>query len=273
MLRTDILLSPFGADAAEMVDAAVAVEDAGLGGVWTLDHFSGSMLERPWSLEPFTVLGAIAGATRTVRLGPMVANMLNRHPVLLTSATATLQSMSRGRAVLGLGSGAAPGSLFAGEHEALGRDLGDLDRRRRQLVETIEVVRFVWAGGGDHRGEFFELNGLESVVGDEKLPPVIVGASSSGTVDLAVRHGDGVNVLVRPGWQDLVARAREMAGGRPFEISVYDLLDVDHPLGGEVDEMLALGVDCRVLAVRPPYPTELIGMLGERVREAEFDDL
>ncbi len=113
MLTTDLLLSPFGADGPEMVEAARVTEQAGYGGVWTLDHFSGSMVQRPWSREPFTILGAIATATSRIRIGPLVANVVNRHPALLTSAAATLQSLSGGRAVLGLGAGAAPGATFA----------------------------------------------------------------------------------------------------------------------------------------------------------------
>ena len=62
-IATDLVISPFGADVPAMVDVARCAEDAGFDGAWTLDHFSGAMLGRPWSHDPFTVLGAIAEAT------------------------------------------------------------------------------------------------------------------------------------------------------------------------------------------------------------------
>ena len=266
MLTTDLLLSPFGADGPEMVEAATVTEQAGYGGVWTLDHFSGSMVQRPWSREPFTILGAMATATSRIRIGPLVANVVNRHPALLTSAAATLQSLSGGRGVLGLGAGAAPGATFAGEHEAIGRDLGDLDGRRRRLAETIEVMRLIWSGGGDHQGEFFTLRALEAVVGDEAPPPIVIGAGSTGTVELAAAHADGVNILIRRGWQDLVRLARDVAPDRRFEISVYDIVDLDHPTGGDTEAMVDLAVDRRVLAVRAPFPSARLDAIADRLR-------
>ena len=268
MLTTDLLLSPFGADGPEMVEAARVTEEAGYGGVWTLDHFSGSMAQRPWSREPFTILGAMAAATSHIRIGPMVANVVNRHPALLTSAAATLQSLSGGRSVLGLGAGAAPGAPFAGEHEAIGRGLGDLSERRRRLAETIDVLRLIWKGGGDHHGEFFSLNGLDGVVGHEQPPPIVIGASSIGTLEIAAAHADGVNIIVRPGWQDLVRAARDLTTDRPFEISVYDMIDLDHPTGGATDTLTTLGVDCRVLAVRTPFPASRLHAIADRLRSA-----
>ncbi|MFQ5556002.1 MAG: LLM class flavin-dependent oxidoreductase [Acidimicrobiales bacterium] len=265
-VATDLLISPFSADAAEMVEAARQAEDAGYDGLFTLDHFSGAMVGRGWSREPFTVLGAFAAATRAVRLGPLVANVVNRHPVLLASAAATLQSLSSGRAVLGLGAGAAPGSRFAGEHEAVNRPLADGAGRRRHLIETIEVIRHLWGGGGDHAGEHHRFTGLEGVVGPEPRPPIIVGATSARTVELACRHADGVNVRVGPGLVELVGLARDLTRGRPFEISIFDDFDPAHPLGGELDPLSELGVDRRVLAIRAPYPLRELDRVAERLR-------
>ena len=264
---TDLLLSPFGAHGPDMVEAARQAERAGYGGLWAEDHFSGAMVGRQWSREPFTVLGAIAVATATIRFGPLVANVVNRHPALLASAAATLQSLGRGRVVLGLGAGAGPGSYYAGEFDAIGVELGDLASRRRRLVETIEVVKQIWNGGGDYAGEFFTLNGLDAVVGsDVPLPPLVVGASSAGTVELAATHADGVNVVGGPGWERLVELARDLTAGRRFEISVFMALDPDHPTGGELDSMVDLGVDSRVLSVVAPYPVDRLHQIADRLR-------
>jgi len=265
VLTTDLLLSPFGATAPEMVEAARVADASGYGGVWTEDHFSGSMIDRPWSHEPFTVLGAIAESTSSIRVGPLVVNVANRHPARIASAAGTLQSLSAGRAVLGIGAGAAPGALYAGEYEAIGVDLGDLDARRRRLVEAIEVVKLAWAGPVDHDGEFFPVRGLHSVVPDVPRPPIIVGANSAETALLGARHADGVNVVRGADWEDVVREVVDVSADRALELSVYDVIDLDHPLGGDPEPMLELGVDRRVLGVPHPYPLAPLDEIATRL--------
>ncbi len=177
-MLNDLVISPFGASAQDMVEVARCAEDSGFDGVWTYDHMTGTMLDRGRSHDAFAVLGAMAAATASVRVGPLVANMMNRHPVQLAVAMATLQSLSDGRAVLGIGAGAAPGSRFAREHEAIGTAPLDGAARRRRLVETIAVVRQLWAGQSEFRGEFFRIGGLDFGLGEPSAPPIIVGAGS-----------------------------------------------------------------------------------------------
>ncbi len=265
-MATDIVLSPFAADGAELVEAARWIDELDFDGVWTLDHFSGSMLGRPWSREPFTLLGGMAAVTHNLRIGPLVANMVNRHPVLLASAASTLQSMSKGRAVLGLGSGAAPGSKFAGEQDAIGRPLVDGPSRRRLLIETIEAVRLIWSGGGDFDGEFVQLTGLDGVVGPEPIVPIVIGASGAKTIELACEHADGVNIRIGAGSDELIARARSVTAGSPFEISIHDDLDPVHPFGGEIDRWLDLGVDRRTLVVKQPIDRAVLEGIADRLR-------
>lgn len=264
-IATDIVLSPLGADAAAMVDAARCLDECGFDGVWTLDHFSGSMLDRPWSREPFTVLGAMAAVTSHLRVGPLVANMVNRHPALLASAASTLQSVAEGRSVLGLGSGAAPGSQFAAEQHAIGRVLGSTEERRVHLVETIETVRLLWSGGGTYNGVHIEIDALHGVVGPETLPPIVIGASGPQTVALACEHADGVNIRVTDQTPELVHAAVQAAAGSPFEIAIYDNLDAGHPHGGAVDAWIESGVTRRTLMVPPPFDLVAIAALGDRL--------
>ena len=127
----DVLATVFGADVPDLVDMARALDDSDIGVLWVTDHFSGAVDGAPWSRDPFVTLGAMAAVTERVELGLLVANMVNRHPVQLVSAFNSLQSIAPGRVRLGMGSGAAPGSRFAVEHEAIGRDLGaTVDGRR-----------------------------------------------------------------------------------------------------------------------------------------------
>ena len=73
----DLVISPFGATALEMVEVARCAEENGFNGVWTYDHMAGAMLDRGPSHDAFAILGAIALATERVRVGPLVANMMN----------------------------------------------------------------------------------------------------------------------------------------------------------------------------------------------------
>lgn len=267
---TDLVLSPLGASIADMVDAARAAEESGFDGVWTFDHFSGDMFGSPHSRDPFVALAAIAAATDRVSLGVLVANMVNRHPVALASALNSLQSMAPDRMWCGLGSGATPGSRFAGEQLAIGRQPNDGATRQRQLVETIDAIRAIWSGE-DLDGEFVTLDGLAGVVdSDHDVPPIVVGASGESTVRLAARHADGVNIRMSGAFADRVAAVRaELADHRDpataFDLSVFDALDLDHPTGGAVEPFAELGVDRRTLYVVAPYPIAAIRAIGDRL--------
>lgn len=249
-MLTDLVLSPFGADPGDMVAAAAAADAGGFAGVYTYDHFSGVVAGAGWSRDPFAVLGAIAVSTGRARLGVLVANMINRHAAQLASAVDTLQALAPSRVMCGIGAGAAPGTSFAAEHEAIGTCLEDAATRRDTLVTTIVQLRATWAGSG-----------VPAVVDGPDVPPIIVGASSTATALLAARHADGVN-LRRPADDDVLAaqigRVRAATVGRPFEVSVFDTLDPAHELGGDPAPLVAAGVDRRTLAVSAPYPLDAI---------------
>ncbi len=262
-MHHDLVISPFGASASDLVAVARCADEVGFDGIWTYDHLTGSMLGRGRSHDPFAILGAMAVATERVRLGPLVANMMNRHPVQLAVAMGTLQSLSGGRAVLGVGAGAAPGSRFAGEHEAIGTALLDGPARRRRLTETIGVVRALWAGASTFDGEFFSVAGSWPGIDTEPPPPIIVGASGARTVELAVAHADGVNLAT--GADRAVALATVAASAPAgFEVSHHELIDWSHPRGGTPPPPDG-PITRRVLAVSAPFDLAAIADLGARL--------
>ena len=198
-IATDLVLSPFGASATELVEAAKCADKSGFDGIWVLDHFSGKLVGKGWSHEPFTVLGAIANSTKKVSVGPLVANMINRNPVLLASSFSSLQSLAAGRAVLGLGTGAPPGSKFALEQEMIGRRLEEKGvSRRERLIETINALRSIWNGDTNFEGNHFSYEDLESVIMPNTPLRIIVGANGRKMIELASNHADGVNIRVGP---------------------------------------------------------------------------
>ena len=268
-IATDLVLSPFGASATELVEAAKCADESGFNGIWVLDHFSGKLVGKGWSHEPFTVLGAIANSTKKVSVGPLVANMINRNPVLLASSFSSLQSLAAGRAVLGLGTGAPPGSKFALEQEMIGRRLEEKGvSRRERLIETINALRSIWNGDTNFEGNHFSYEDLESVIMPNTPLRIIVGANGRKMIELASNHADGVNIRVGPSIRELIHLATELAPSADFEISIHEDFDYSHPFGGDFEKWVQMGVTKRACMVNAPFDMEAISAIGARIVEA-----
>lgn len=256
-VKRDLVLSPFGGDAATLVRAAVRAEADGYDGVWTFDHISSlASLGSPGegaSRDPFTLLGAIAASTSRLRLGTLVANIHNRHPAQLALAFDTLADLAPGRTICGIGAGAGPGTPFAREDEALGRTPAPAAQRRVLLGEHLAALRAIW-DGRDAVGSV-ATSGLRGVV-RHAAPPIIVGGSSNATLRLAAQCADGVNIVtgLGPRLADQVAliraelASREIPLLREFEISVF-VADRSSEAAREAE--IPDGVDRLTVLVRP----------------------
>lgn len=124
-----------GGDLGMVVEAARRAEQAGYDSVWAGD----SLLARPRG-EPITLLAAVAGATTRVTLGTAVLLPLLRHPVSLAHALATLDRISGGRLVVGVG----PGAELPGTHAELAALGVPSDRRVGALLSSVERCRRLW---------------------------------------------------------------------------------------------------------------------------------
>src|SRR2546428_6254571 len=146
-MKTDLLLIPMSARYRDMRAAAVAAEEAGFDGLWTWDHLRDPDADSgPGVPEAWTVLTALAEATRRISLGPLVLNVANRHPGVLANMAATLQAVSGGRLLLGLGAGGNRGTPYAAEEAAIGQS-GARDKvRADRVVGAIRLIRRPWAG-------------------------------------------------------------------------------------------------------------------------------
>lgn len=173
---------------AALVDQAVRAEDAGFGFVCVSDHF------HPWSMEQgesplvWTVLGAIAHATRRVRVGTAVTCPTMRyHPAIVAQAAATTATMMPGRFFLGVGSGEN-----LNEH-VVGRGWPAPDVRLDMLEEAVALMRELWRGGMvTHRGRHFTVEHARLFTLPADPPEVIVAASKPRAAELAGRIGDGL---------------------------------------------------------------------------------
>ncbi len=122
-------------DLAFIVDAARHAEQAGYDSVWAGD----SLLARPRA-EPLSLLSAVAGATTRVSLGTAVLLPLLRHPLSLAHALSTLDRLSRGRVIVGIG----PGAELPGTHAELAAIGVPSDRRVSAMLEAIGRCRRLW---------------------------------------------------------------------------------------------------------------------------------
>lgn len=133
------------------VKVAVAAEESGWDGVFVWDHilgWDGATIGDPW-----VILAAIAQATSSIRLGPMVTPLPRRRPWVLARQAVTLDHLSRGRLTLGVGLGHPPDA----EYSTFGED-GDARVRAAKLDEGLDVLTGMWTGEPfEHQGRHYRI--------------------------------------------------------------------------------------------------------------------
>jgi alkanesulfonate monooxygenase SsuD/methylene tetrahydromethanopterin reductase-like flavin-dependent oxidoreductase (luciferase family) len=274
-MHTDLLLVPMGARATELRDAAVAAEDAGFDGIWTWDHLRDTEGSPTGVPEAWTALTAIAAATRRVMVGPLVLNVVNRHPAILANMAATLHELSGGRLLLGLGAGGGRDLPYAAEQEMVGLPVDADARRRRRLAETCEVLRRLWSGDrSDFDGRYYQLRGPAGFLRPDPAPPIVIAGFGPRMAALAGRHGDGLNTqAAHPRLDELieVARAAHADAGRDpsrLFLTVFAGLR-ERWLRPDSPERAALerrGIHRLILLVQPPFDAGQIGEAGRLLR-------
>lgn len=187
-LPIGVCLLPIGVDWAWWSESARRLDEAGYAGIWCWDHFvsQGADKSRP-VLEGWTTLTAAAMVTRRATVGTFVANVMNRHPAVLARMASTLQAVSAGRLVLGIGIGGAPA-----EHAAYGIDFPEPPERVERLEEAVAIIRALWTGGPvSFEGTHYRLADAWAHPRPEPVPPIIVGGETRAGARLAARIGDG----------------------------------------------------------------------------------
>lgn len=195
---------------AELVRCAERAEETGFAFAMISDHF------HPWTDEqgqsPFvwSVIGAIAQATKRIRIGTGVTCPTMRiHPAIIAQASATVAAMMPGRFMLGLGSGEN-----LNEH-ILGDRWPPADVRQEMLSEAIDVIRLLWQGGEQsHYGEYFTVENARLYTLPSEPPPILLAASGPKSAELAGRIGDGF-ISTSPK-KELIKKFRNAGGdGKP----------------------------------------------------------
>lgn len=182
---------------AELCDAALHAEATGWDGLWFADHFMpmGGDLARP-TLECGTVLAAFAARVPRLTIGSLVCGNTYRHPYLLAKQAATLDQISGGRAILGLGSG-----WQQNEHVAYGYGFPPIGERLARLGEACRIVRSLFENERTtFAGRHYALRDavLEPKPLQPRLPLLIGGGGERVTLRIAARHADLWNAWGTP---------------------------------------------------------------------------
>ncbi|WP_255170701.1 5,10-methylenetetrahydromethanopterin reductase [Natrononativus amylolyticus] len=131
--------------------------------------------------DPFVTLSRMAEATEEIELGPGIVNPYESHPVTLAGRTATIDEVSDGRAVFGIG---------AGDRSALANLGLEHDRPLRRVLESFSVARDLWAGETvSHDGTFLARDASLNM--DSREIPVYVGAQGPHMLRMSAKHADG----------------------------------------------------------------------------------
>lgn len=204
-----------GLTADRLLEAARSAEEQGFSSVYVPDHFaeepagSGELSTETIIPEATAAIAAIGATTQRVRVGGHVLCNLFRHPALTAQATATIDQITAGRAILGLGAG-----WTKNEFEMTGMDFPDIKPRLRMLDESLTVIRSLWTESKTtFNGEFYRLNDAFITVKpvQKPHPPILIGGAGKGLLRLAARHADICNVVLDLGKAGTVLMS-EIAG-------------------------------------------------------------
>jgi F420-dependent oxidoreductase-like protein len=200
-----------------------ACERAGLDSVFMADHFMFVEEEHPEKevpvMECFVVLGALAAATRRIRLGQLVTGVPYRNPALVAKMCATLDVISHGRSIIGLGA-----AWHEPEFAAYGWPFPALRERMQMLEEAVQIIdRMLTQRPATFRGKYYT---VDSAYNDPQpvqrpRPPILIGGSGEQvTLRLVAQYADYSNVGGDPATVARkygVLRQHCEAAGRPFD--------------------------------------------------------
>jgi F420-dependent oxidoreductase-like protein len=193
---------PGGTDAIGSTLARVgrAVDEAGIENLSVMDHYFQMEMaggpEKPM-LEGYTTLGFLAGHTTSAELQLLVTGVTYRHPGLLAKIVTTLDVLSGGRAMLGIGA-----AWYDREHEGLGVPFPPVAERFERLEETLQVVLQMWGDDdGPYNGRHYSL--AETINVPQSIrrphPPIMIGGSGERkTLRLVAQYADACNIFAGP---------------------------------------------------------------------------
>lgn len=169
-------------------------EEAGYDVAYVYDHLTHPTAPGQWLSDGFTTLGALAASTTRLELGTLVASATMHSPVSLARRAGTVQDVSGGRFVLGLGAG-SPREAMADRGETV-----TAGQMFAHLVDLVAGLDAVWKGATEWTGETRSFSGLQTLPLPDGTPPpfLLLAAHGPKAIALTARHGDGWNTYGGP---------------------------------------------------------------------------
>jgi len=276
-----------------VIRQAQEAEEGGFDTVLVMDHFYQlPMIGTPDQpmLEAYTALGALATATKRVQLGTLVTGNTYRNPTLLAKIITTLDVVSGGRAILGIGTG-----WFELEHEQLGFEFGTFSDRFNRLEEALQIIlpmikgeRPTFSGKWYHTKE-----AMANPRFRDHIPLMIGGSGEKKTFRLAAQHFDHLNIIAGfdelPGKLAVLKQRCEEVGRDPATLETSTLVTalIDENVSADVipaemDQRMVVGspdsiadqiktkifdagIDAAIINV-PFYAPGAVAKLGEALK-------
>lgn len=182
VMKIGISLSNYGflPSRSFLKDAALEIERLELDSIWVSDHIIVPKNDTPWNrvFESVTTLGFLASITEHVHLGSSILLVPLREPHVLAKQIATLDSLSNGRVIIGVGIG-----WNKKEFDLLGHDFKN---RTKTIEENIDIMRKMWAGEYSKQGY-----SCEPMPISDNGPPILIGGQSLGALKRVASMGNG----------------------------------------------------------------------------------
>ena len=222
-----------------VIAQAREADEAGFDSIFVMDHFyqlPGLGTPDQPMLEAYTALGGLATVTKNVQLGTMVTGNTYRNPTHLAKAVTTLDVMSQGRAILGIGTG-----WFELEHDSLGYEFGTFTDRFNRLGEALQIILPMLAGERPtFTGKYYRtVEAMAEPRFREHIPLLIGGKGEKKTIPLAAKYFDHLNLT--SGFDelrhklDVVKRSCDELGRDPATLETSALVTafVDENVGAD----------------------------------------
>ena len=172
----------------QILTACMLADKTGYDSVFYMDHTNVPQWSKAIVLDPWVMLSAIAAVTRNVELGTCVTDAIRRHPSNIALAVITLDRVSKGRAILGIG---------AGEAQNLKEFCIPFEKPVSKWEEQIQVIKILYGSSPDHtvnfEGKYYKLEGacLQAPPIRKPYPPIYMASGGTRTLRLTGKYGDG----------------------------------------------------------------------------------
>jgi F420-dependent oxidoreductase-like protein len=177
-----------------MTRVAQTAEEVGFDSIWLFDHFHTSpTVTQEATFECWTSTAALARDTRRIRIGQLVSCNGYRNPALLAKMASTVDVLSHGRLVFGIGAG-----WYEHEYRAYGYEYPDVPTRLRYLREAVQIIHEMWTKEETFfEGKYYQVRGaINQPKGVQKphIPMLIGGRGEQVTLKLVAQYGDACNL-------------------------------------------------------------------------------